>query len=132
MCVANTRKRWIAQQRTVRASEWRIGHYRYCVLRAPWQQVMFNGAVSETVRNLICCAGMAVRNVQKPLHVADIEIGDAPGANLSLRTQILKSRYHARKVGNPIWPMQQVKVDISQSQGERGSTHRPFEFRPLP
>ena len=112
-CAAPIRaKRWIAQQGTVRAAEWRISHYWYCVLRTPWQQVMFNGAVTETVRNLICGAGMAVRNVQKPLHVADIEIGDAPGPNLSLRTQVLKSRYHARKVGNPIWPMQQVKVEI--------------------
>ena len=44
--------------------------------------------------------GMTLRsyrhgNNKKPFHVADAEIGDAPGANLSLRTQVLKSCYHA-------------------------------------
>ena len=26
-----------------------IGHYWYCVLRTPWQQVMFNGAVRKVM-----------------------------------------------------------------------------------
>jgi hypothetical protein len=34
------------------------GGYWYCVLRTPWQQVMFNGAVTETVGDLISCAAI--------------------------------------------------------------------------
>ena len=126
MCCTNTREHGVMQQRAVRSPEWGVGHYWYCVLLAPWQQIMFNGAVSETVRNLISCATIAMRNAYKPLHVADIEIGDAPGAYLALRTQILKGRYHARKVGNPIWPMQQVKVKIISPKVSKASLTCPL------
>src|SRR5271168_4478705 len=49
MCCADTRERRITQQRAARSPEWGVGHYWYCVLRTPWQQVMFDGAVIETV-----------------------------------------------------------------------------------
>ena len=63
MCCANTRERRITQQRAARSAKWGVGHYWYCVLRTPWQQVMFNGAVTETVGNLIGCAAIAMRNI---------------------------------------------------------------------
>jgi hypothetical protein len=56
---------------------------------------MFNGPVTKTVRNLISCTIIAVRNAYEPLHVADIEIGGAPRTYLALRTQVLKGRYYA-------------------------------------
>ena len=87
---------------------------------------MFNGPVTETVRDLIGCAAIAMRNANKPLHVADIEIGDAPGAYLAFRTQILKGRYHARKVCDPIWPMQQVKVEIISPKTSKASITGPL------
>ena len=80
MCCANLGERGITQQRAARSAKWGVG----CVLRTPGQQVMSNGAVTKTVGNLICCAAIAMRNIKKPVHVADIKIGDAPGANFSL------------------------------------------------
>jgi hypothetical protein len=41
----------------------REGEAWYCVLRTPRQQIMFNGAVGETVRDLIGCAAIAARNI---------------------------------------------------------------------
>jgi hypothetical protein len=63
MCCANSGERRITQQRTTRSPKWGVRHYGYCVLRTPWQQVMFNGAVSETVGNLIGRAAIAMRNI---------------------------------------------------------------------
>jgi hypothetical protein len=71
-----------------------------------------------------------MRNAYKPVHVAEIEIGDAPGAYLALRTQILKGRYHDRKVGDPIWPMQQVKVEITSPKAREASLTGPLNSVP--
>ena len=46
-----------------RSPKRRVGHYRYRVLPTPWHQVMFNGAVTETVGNLIGCAAITMRNI---------------------------------------------------------------------
>ena len=79
MCCANLGERGITQQRAARSAKRGVGHYWHCVLRTPGQQVMFNGAVTKTVGNLICCAAIAMPDIEKPVHVADVEIGDAPG-----------------------------------------------------
>jgi hypothetical protein len=63
MCCANLGERGITQQRAARSAKRGVGHYWHCVLRTPGQQVMFNGAVTETVGNLICCAAIAMRNI---------------------------------------------------------------------
>ena len=62
-CAAPIRERGVAQQRTARSPKRRVGHHWYRVLRTPWQQVMFNGAVTETVGNLIGCAAITMRNI---------------------------------------------------------------------
>src|SRR5947209_18697521 len=53
VCCANACKRRITQQAGAGAAEWRIGHHRHAVLLAPRQQVMFNAAVADVVRDLI-------------------------------------------------------------------------------
>ena len=85
MCCANTCKRGITQQAGAGAAERRIGHHRHAVLLAPWQQVMLNAAVAEVVKDLIGRAAIAVWNTEEVFHVADREVGHAPGANLPRR-----------------------------------------------
>ena len=58
--LANACKNGIAQQAAVGTAERRIGHQRHVMLLAPWQQVMFNAAVAEIVRNLIGGAAIAI------------------------------------------------------------------------
>src|SRR5215470_11029286 len=81
VCCANTCKRGITQQAGGGAAEWRIGHHRHAVLLAPWQQVIFNAAVADVVRDLICRAAIAVWNTEQVFQLADLEVGHAPGAN---------------------------------------------------
>ena len=52
MGCTNTREHGVMQQRAIRSPERGVGHYWYCVLLAPWQQIMFNGAVSESCKEL--------------------------------------------------------------------------------
>src|SRR5262249_19239291 len=82
---ANTSKRGITQQAGGGAAQWRIGHHRHAVLLAPWQQVMFNAAVADIVRDLISRTAIAFWNTEQVFHVADLEVGHAPGANLPCR-----------------------------------------------
>src|SRR6516162_1993398 len=75
VCCANTCNREITQQAGGGAAEWRIGHHRHAVLLAPRQQVMFNAAVADVVRDLISRAAIALRNMEQALQVADLEVG---------------------------------------------------------
>src|SRR5882672_8831102 len=65
------------------AAERRSRHHRHIVLRAPWQNVTLKVTVSETVTNLIGCASVAVWNSEQLFHLVNVEVGDAPSANLS-------------------------------------------------
>src|SRR5262249_50611916 len=85
MGCSDTHKRGITQQLCARPAERRIGHYRHAVTLAPWEQVPLNAAVADTVRELICRAEIALRNTEEIFHVLDLEIGNAPCANLSRR-----------------------------------------------
>src|SRR5260370_12085043 len=67
------------------AAERRSRHHRHIVLRAPWQNVTLKVTVSEAVTNLIGCASMAVWNSEQLFHLVDVEVRDAPSANLSRR-----------------------------------------------
>ena len=60
MCCANTGKRGITRQPGAEAAERRIGHHRHATVLAPWQQVIFNSAVAEVVKDLIGRAAIAV------------------------------------------------------------------------
>src|SRR6516162_7046390 len=80
--------------------------------RAPRQQVMFNAAVAEVVADLISRAAVTLWKMEQAFHVADLKIGHAPGANLSRRTQIFKRRHDAGKVGDPIWKVQEIEIEM--------------------
>src|SRR5262245_14129407 len=76
VCCADMCKRGVAH--TV-ASEWSIGHHRHTMPLTPRQQIMLNVPAANVVENLICRAAIAVWNTEKIFHVADFEIGYAPG-----------------------------------------------------
>src|ERR1700726_4393493 len=82
VCCADTCKRGITQQAGTGAAERRISHHRHAVLLAPWQQVMFYAPVAEAVRELSSRAAIAFWNTAHVSHVAHLEIGHAPDANL--------------------------------------------------
>jgi hypothetical protein len=52
---------------------------------APWQQIILNAAAADIVKNLIGRAAVAMWNMEEVFHVADFEVGHAPGANLPRR-----------------------------------------------
>src|SRR5882762_9581621 len=79
------RQRAVTHQEVIVAAERRIRHHRHIVLLAPWQNLKLNATVIETVRNLIGCASMAVWNTEQSFHLVNVEVGDAPSANLSRR-----------------------------------------------
>ena len=84
---AELHQRALTQQGTgvFDAAERRSRHHRHIVLSAPWQNVTLNRTVTETVPNLIGCASMAVWNTEQLFHLVNVEVGDAPSANLSRR-----------------------------------------------
>src|SRR5262245_39640782 len=83
MRCTDTFKRRITQQLGAGAAEGGISHHRHAVALAPWEQVTFNAPVPDTVRELISRATIALWNTEEIFHIADLEIGDAPRANLS-------------------------------------------------
>src|SRR5262245_13148228 len=82
---ANTCNRGITQQTGTGAAQGRIGHHRHAMPLTPWQQATFNAAVAETVGDLIGRAAIALWNPEQFFHVADFEVGHAPGADLPCR-----------------------------------------------
>src|SRR6059058_4404863 len=74
MCCANACKRRITQQAGAGAAEWRIGHHRHAVLLAPRQQVMFNGAVPDVVKDLISRAATALWNMEQVFQISNLEV----------------------------------------------------------
>jgi hypothetical protein len=80
-----------------------------------------NGAISETVRDLIGGTTITLWNTEQPLHLTDIEVGHAPGAYLPCRSQVFKSCYKAGEISNPIWAMQQIEVQIISTQASESA-----------
>ena len=80
---ADLRQRAVTYYKIIVAAERRIRHHRHIVLRAPWQNVTLNATVVETVRDLIGRAAMAVWNTEQIFHLAHVEVGYTPSANLS-------------------------------------------------
>src|SRR6516165_9886692 len=116
VCCANTCKRAITQQTGAGTAERRIGHHRDAVLHAPWQQVMFNAAVSDVVKDLIGCAAIASRNLEQTFHLVDCEVGHAPGANFPRHAQTFEAPYGPGKFGVPNWPVQQVEIEMVSAE----------------
>src|SRR6516225_12017268 len=118
-CCANTGKRGITQQTGAGAAERRIGHHRHAMLLAPWQQVIFNAAVADVVRDLIGRAAIAVWNMEELFHVPDTEVGHAPGSNLPRRAETFERRDNDGEGGAPISPVREVKFEVfSPETGE--------------
>ena len=61
VCCGNTPKVGITQQAGAESAKRRIGHHRHAVPFAPRQQVAFNAAAAEVVRDLIRRAAIAFR-----------------------------------------------------------------------
>jgi hypothetical protein len=72
-----------------------------------------------------------VRSVMEQLWAASNACSSDVRANESAAAQVLKSRHDARQVGDLVWPMQQVKVEMVCPKA-RDSPRKPFQFRPLP
>src|SRR5215470_10312827 len=87
---SDARKRGITQQFGAFAAERRISHDRYAMPLAPWHQVTLNTAIAEVVGDLVGCAAVAVWHTEKLFHIANPEVGHAPGAYLFLRAQVFK------------------------------------------
>src|SRR5262245_40301609 len=81
----DTDKRGITQQLGAGAAKRRISHHRHAVPPAPREQVTLNAPVPATVRQLTSRPATALSNTEEILHIADLEIGNAPRANLSRR-----------------------------------------------
>ena len=78
-------QRAVAYHEVMVAAERRVRHHRHIVLLAPRQNRRLNVTVVETVRDLIGCAAMAVWNTEQIFHLAAVEVGYTPSANLSRR-----------------------------------------------
>src|SRR5579862_1990622 len=114
-------------------AERRIRHHRHVVLPAPWQNVSLDVTVVETVGDLIGRAAIAVLNAEQILHLGDVEVGYAPGADLSRRPQLLESGHHGGELGARDRPMQQIEVEIAgaKTREARGAGTRDAVARHL-
>ena len=82
---ADLRQRAVTYYEVIVTAERRVRRDRQVVLLAPRQNIALNATVVETVRDLIGGAAMAVWNAEKIFHLANVEIGYAPSANLPRR-----------------------------------------------
>src|SRR5215469_12602258 len=68
--------------------------------------------MAERHAESIGCSAMAVRNTEQLFHLVNIEVGDAPGANLSRRPQFFEFGNHAGEIPAGDWRMQQIEIEI--------------------
>src|SRR5438046_10752423 len=91
------------------------------MLLGPRQQVTFNVAVTDVVKDLVSRTEIAVWNTEKVFHIVDLKVGHAPGANLPRRTQAFEGRHNAGEVGNSSWPVQQIEVEMISTKTSEAS-----------
>src|SRR5689334_4948352 len=108
VCRADPVQRGIAHQGATVAAKWRIGHDWQIVLRAPRQQVAFNATIAEAVTNLVGRAATAAWNIKELLHLPDVEVGNAPRADLSRNQKAFESRDKPSKLRVRNRPVQQI------------------------
>src|ERR1700678_2100290 len=96
-------QRAVTDDEVMVAAEGGIRHDRHVVLSAPRQEITLNASICEAVRDLIGCATIAVWNTEQVLHLARVEVGDAPGADLFRRTQLFECRHDAGEFGSRNW-----------------------------
>src|SRR5436853_1827338 len=119
------RQRAVTYQEVMVAAERRIRHHRHIVLLAPQQNGRLNVTVVKTVRDLIGCAAMAVWNTEQIFHLANVEVGYTPSANLSRRAQLFESCYNGGELRAGDWRMQQIEIEMvgaETSQARLAST----------
>jgi len=63
-CAAAIRPCGIIQQIGTETAKRRTGHHRHAVLLAPWQEVLFDAAVGEVVKDLIGRTAIALWNTE--------------------------------------------------------------------
>ena len=73
---------------------------------------MLDGPVVETVGDLIGRAAVAARHAEEFFHLADPEVGHAPGANLSLCLQTFKCRDNVGNADALLRQVQKVKIEM--------------------
>src|SRR5690349_4221825 len=86
------------------------------MLLAPWQQVIFNAALADVVRDLIGRTAIAVWNMEEFFHIADTEVRNSPGLNLPRRAETFERRDNDGEVGAPISPAREVKIKVFSSE----------------
>src|SRR6516162_10767187 len=77
---------------------------------------MLDVAIAEIIKDLIGRAAIAVWNTQEVLHVADLEVGHAPGVNLPGRAQAFERPHNAGELSVPTWPVQQVEIEMISAE----------------
>ena len=82
---SDLRQRAVTDDEVMVAAERRVRHDRQVVLLAPRQNIALNATIVETVRDLIGGTAMAIWNAEEIFHLANVEIGYAPSANLPRR-----------------------------------------------
>src|ERR1700739_4043287 len=105
-------QRAVTYHEVVATAERGIRHHRHIVLLAPWQQITLDVTVVETVRDLIGRTPRAVWNAEQIFHLAGVEVGYAPGANLSRRAQWLECRHDAGEFTAGNRPVQQIEIEV--------------------
>ncbi|MCY1507879.1 hypothetical protein D9M68_421680 [compost metagenome] len=95
--------------------ERRIGHDRDATLLTPGQKVEFDAAAREVVEHLVDRDVLSVRHRKQFLHVVDVEIRHAPGADLAGLFQRLEGGD-----GFGEWiaaaPVQEIEVDMVDTE----------------
>ena len=69
------------------AAKRRIGHHQHTVTFAPWQQVAFNAAVAEVIKDLIGRAAIALWSMKQIFHSTHVLLL-APKASLAVRADL--------------------------------------------
>src|SRR6185437_8506798 len=109
---ADLRQRAVTYYEMTVAAKRRIGHHRHSVLCAPWQKVALDVAVVKTVNDLIGRAAIPVRHPEQIFHLAGVEIGYSPSANLPRGAQLFEFRDHTGELRARDRRVQQIEVEI--------------------
>src|SRR6516164_4978483 len=112
----NAAKNGVTQQAGAEAAKRRIGHYRYTVPFAPWQQIVLDAAVAQVVKDLIGRAAISKWNMEQIFHLGDCEVRHAPGTNLVSCTETFEPCYGLGKFCVRSWPVQQIKIEMINTE----------------
>jgi hypothetical protein len=121
VCGSDLHQRAVAYHQIIVAAERRIRHHRQIVLSAPWEKITLNGAVIETVRDLIGRAAITVWDTEESFHPASVEVGHAPSSNFLRRAQLFETRYNVEELGVGDWRVQQIQIEVVSAETAEAS-----------